>query len=105
GSAIEQRKLVTVVFADLVDFTVLSGALDPEDTREVMGAYFAHWREAITAAGGTVEKYIGDAVMAVFGLYRSREDDARQAVRCALAMRRELEQLNDEIQPVHGVRL
>ncbi|WP_426567020.1 ATP-binding protein [Angustibacter sp. McL0619] len=102
---VEQRKLVTVVFADLVDFTVLSGVLDPEDTREVLGAYFARWREAIAAAGGTVEKYIGDAVMAVFGLYRSREDDARQAVRCTLAVRRALAQLNEQLEARHGLRL
>ena len=82
----EQRRLVTVVFADLVDFTVLSRRLDAEDTREVVGAYFARWQRAIEDQGGVVEKFIGDAVMAVFGLSRSYEDDAHRAIRAALAM-------------------
>ena len=84
--ASEQRRLVTVVFADLVDFTVLSRQLDAEDTREVVDAYFARWQEAIEEHGGVVEKFIGDAVMAVFGLRRSYEDDAHRAVRAALPM-------------------
>ncbi|WP_445258406.1 adenylate/guanylate cyclase domain-containing protein [Nocardioides aurantiacus] len=79
----ENRRLVTVLFADLVDFTVLSRHLDAEDTREVVGQYFARWRRAIEAHGGVVEKFIGDAVMAVYGLERSFEDDAHRAVRCA----------------------
>ena len=68
----EQRKLVTVLFADLVDFTVLAGRLDAEDVRRVVNAYFVRWHEQIEANGGIVEKFIGDAVMAVFGLYQSR---------------------------------
>jgi class 3 adenylate cyclase/tetratricopeptide (TPR) repeat protein len=99
----EQRKLLTVLFADLVDFTVLSRQLDAEDTRAVVGAYFARWQDAITAQGGTVEKFIGDAVMAVFGLYRSWEDDAQRAVRAALAVTEELGPLNDELQRTYGV--
>lgn len=101
----EQRKLVTVLFADLVDFTVLSRRLDAEDTRAVVGAYFARWQEAIAARGGTVEKFIGDAVMAVFGLYRSREDDAQRAVRAALAMTDGLGRLNQEFEQRYGVTL
>ena len=101
----EQRKLVTVLFADLVDFTVLSRQLDAEDTRAVVGAYFARWQDAISAQGGTVEKFIGDAVMAVFGLYRSWEDDAQRAVRAALAMTRDLGALNEELERSHGVTL
>src|SRR4051794_24940662 len=93
----DQRKMVTVLFADLVGFTELSAAHDPEDVRSVVDAYFSRWRRVIEAAGGTVEKFIGDAVMAVFGLHRSREDDARQAVRAALAMRAGLPRLNDEV--------
>ncbi len=72
----EQRKLVTVLFADLVGFTVLSRRLDAEDTRDVVNACFARWQRVIEEHGGVVEKFIGDAVMAVFGLHRSREDDA-----------------------------
>jgi class 3 adenylate cyclase/tetratricopeptide (TPR) repeat protein len=101
----EQRKLVTVLFADLVDFTVLSGRLDAEDTRAVVGAYFVRWQELITDQGGTVEKFIGDAVMAVFGLYRSSEDDAQRAIRAALAMTRELGSLNEELEGRYGVAL
>ncbi len=101
----EQRKLVTVLFADLVDFTVLSRRLDAEDTRDVLDAYFAAWRTAIEAAGGVVEKFIGDAVMAVFGLHRSQEDDARQAVRCALTMRTELGRLNESVEQRFGITL
>ena len=103
--ASEQRRLVTVVFADLVDFTVLSRQLDAEDTREVVNAYFARWQEAIEEHGGVVEKFIGDAVMAVFGLRRSFEDDAHRAVRAALQIIDGLGDLNAEIEPRYGVRL
>jgi class 3 adenylate cyclase/tetratricopeptide (TPR) repeat protein len=101
----EQRKLVTVLFADVVDFTVLSQRLDPEDTRRVMNRYFAAWRRAIAAEGGTVEKFIGDAVMAVFGIHRAREDDPHRAVRAALAMRDTLDALADEIVAEHGIAI
>jgi class 3 adenylate cyclase len=101
----EQRKLVTVLFADVVDFTVLSQGLDPEDTRRVMNRYFAAWRRAITGEGGTVEKFIGDAVMAVFGIHRAREDDPHRAVRAALAMRHTLDALADEIRAEHGIAI
>ena len=83
----EQRKLVTVLFADVVDFTVLSQTLDPEDTRTIINAYFRRWHEQIEAHGGVVEKFIGDAVMAVFGLHQSHEDDPHRAIRAALGMR------------------
>ncbi len=101
----EQRRLVTVVFADLVDFTVLSRQLDPEDTREVVGAYFARWQRVIEEQGGVVEKFIGDAVMAVFGLSRSFEDDAHRAIRSALAMLDDLDELNADIGNRYGVTL
>jgi class 3 adenylate cyclase/tetratricopeptide (TPR) repeat protein len=90
----EQRKLVTVLFADVVDFTVLSRTLDPEDTRSIINAYFRRWHEQIAVHGGVVEKFIGDAVMAVFGLHQSHEDDPHRAIRSALAMRAALEELN-----------
>ena len=93
----EQRKLVTVVFADLVEFTDLSEWLDPEDTRTIVDAYFARWRRAIEGHGGVVEKFIGDAVMAVFGLRRSWEDDAQRAVRASLAMVADLADLNHDV--------
>lgn len=101
----ETRRLVTVLFADLVDFTVLSRELDPEDTREVVTGYFARWRQVISAHGGVVEKFIGDAVMAVFGLERSFEDDAQRAVRAGLQMLGELEGLSSTARERHGVEL
>ena len=101
----EQRRLVTVVFADLVDFTGLSRRLDAEDTREVVGLYFARWQAAIDQHGGVVEKFIGDAVMAVFGLRRSFEDDAHRAVRASLQIIDELDELNAEVESRYGVRL
>ncbi len=101
----EQRKLVTVLFADLVDFTVLSQDLDAEDVRSLVNAYFVRWHEHIEANGGIVEKFIGDAVMAVFGLHQSHEDDPHRAIRAALEMKASLEDLNREIAPSYGVTL
>ncbi|MET0830987.1 MAG: adenylate/guanylate cyclase domain-containing protein [Acidimicrobiia bacterium] len=101
----EQRKLVTVLFADVVDFTVLSGQLDPEDMREIMSEYFAAWRSAIEDEGGAVEKFIGDAVVAVFGLNRAHEDDPHRAVRAALALGRSLEDLNRRLDRRYGIEL
>ena len=89
----EERRLVSVLFADLVDFTPMTERTDPEDMREVLRMYFDRWTSAIQMYGGVVEKFIGDAVMAVFGLHAAREDDAERAVRAALEMRSELEAL------------
>ena len=104
-AAEEQRKLVTVVFADLVGFTDMSSWLDAEDTRNIVDAYFTRWLRVIEEHGGVVEKFIGDAVMAVFGLRQSWEDDAQRAVRSALAMVADLDQLNEDLAPRYGVRL
>jgi class 3 adenylate cyclase/tetratricopeptide (TPR) repeat protein len=93
----EQRKLVTVLFADLVDFTVLSQQLDAEDVRTVIDAYFVRWHRYIEANGGVVEKFIGDAVMAVFGLHTAEEQDAHRAIRAALSMQSSLDELNAEV--------
>ena len=71
GTVGDQRKQVTVLFSDLVDFTVLSSELDSEDVRTVIAEYFAVWARCIEDEGGIVEKFIGDAVMAVFGMHRS----------------------------------
>ena len=95
-----------MVFADLVDFTVLSSWLDAEDTRNVVDAYFARWQRGIEEHGGVVEKFIGDAVMAVFGLRRSWEDDAQRAVRVGAGDGAPTStELNDELAARYGVTL
>src|SRR5437868_14661334 len=83
----EERKVVTVLFADLVGFTSRAERLDPEDVRRLLAPYWARLRGELERHGGTVEKFIGDAVMAVFGAPRAHEDDAERAVRAALAIR------------------
>ena len=91
------RRPVTVVFSDVVDSTALGERLDPETLRRVMERYFAQMRGALERHGGTVEKFIGDAVMAVFGMPTIHEDDALRAVRAADDMRHELQALNAEL--------
>ena len=99
------RKTVTVLFSDIVDSTPLGERLDPESLRRVMSRYFGEMRAALEAHGGTVEKFIGDAVMAVFGVPTLHEDDALRAVRAASEMRERLEGLNDELRRAFGVEL
>jgi class 3 adenylate cyclase/tetratricopeptide (TPR) repeat protein len=81
-----ERRLVSVLFADLVGFTTLSESRDAEEVRELLSRYFDTCRRLITRYGGTVEKFIGDAVMAVWGTPIAREDDAERAVRAALEL-------------------
>jgi len=83
----EERKVVTVVFVDLVGFTAQAERLDPEDVRGLLAPYHTHVRAELERHGGTVEKFIGDAVMAVFGAPVTHEDDPERAVRAALAIR------------------
>ncbi|HKR99173.1 MAG TPA: AAA family ATPase [Candidatus Dormibacteraeota bacterium] len=83
----EERRLVTVVFADLVGFTSTAEQLDPEDVRALLSPFYAQLRDALQRYGGTVEKFIGDAVMALFGAPVAHEDDPERAVRAALAIR------------------
>jgi class 3 adenylate cyclase/tetratricopeptide (TPR) repeat protein len=89
----EVRKTVTVVFCDLVGSTALGERTDPEVLRELMSQYHAQLRAILERHGGTVEKFVGDAVMAVFGLPHVHEDDALRAIRAALEMRDALEAL------------
>ena len=93
----ESRKVVTALFCDVADSTALGEALDPEVLRHVINRYFADMRKAIERHGGTVEKFIGDAVMAVFGIPRVREDDALRAVRAAVEIRERLPILAEEV--------
>jgi class 3 adenylate cyclase/tetratricopeptide (TPR) repeat protein len=105
GAAVEERKVVTVLFADITGSTALGERLDAEGLKEVMGAFFAAMRVEIEAEGGTVEKFIGDAVMAAFGVPRVHEDDPARALRAALRMRKRLGELNEELGERHGVTL
>src|SRR5262249_18256203 len=84
GVPVAERRLVSVLFADLVGFTTLSESRDAEDARELLSRYFETCRELIERYGGTVEKFIGDAVMAVWGTPTANEDDAERAVRASL---------------------
>jgi predicted ATPase/class 3 adenylate cyclase len=104
-TAAEVRKVVTVLFIDVTGSTALGERLDPEPLRRVMSRYFDVVRGAVEAHGGTVEKFIGDAVMAVFGLPTLHEDDALRAARAALEAREQLEDLNEELERDFGVRI
>jgi class 3 adenylate cyclase/tetratricopeptide (TPR) repeat protein len=84
ASAVAERRLVSVLFADLVGFTAMAEGRDAEETRELLGRYFDLARDVVGRHGGTIEKFIGDAVMAVWGAPVAREDDAERAVRAAL---------------------
>jgi class 3 adenylate cyclase/tetratricopeptide (TPR) repeat protein len=95
GVAREERKVVTVLFADLVGFTTRAEQLDPEDVRAMLSPYYARLRMELERFGGTVEKFIGDAVMALFGAPVAHEDDSYRAVRAALAIRDAIGELNE----------
>jgi len=92
----EERKLVTVLFCDVVGFTARSDNADPEDVRATLRPYHARLRTEIERFGGTVEKFIGDAVMAVFGAPVAHEDDAERAVRSALRIMGAIAEMNEE---------
>lgn len=102
---VEERRMVTIVFSDLKGSTNLGEALDSEVLREVMSRYFDAMTHVLRRHGGTIEKFIGDAIMAVFGLPRLHEDDALRAVRAASEMTTALQALNDELDDRFGVRL
>src|SRR5215204_7427338 len=101
----EMRKTVSVVFSDVTGSTALGEQLDPESLRRVMGRYFDEMKAVVESHEGTVEKFIGDAVMAVFGIPVLHEDDALRAVRAAAEMREALKKLNDELERERGVQL
>ena len=104
-AASEERKLVTVLFADVTSSTALGDQLDPERLRALLAEYFAAMSAVIGSWGGTVEKYIGDAIMAVFGAPLVREDDAERALHAALEMLERLESVNQELSRRHRVSL
>jgi class 3 adenylate cyclase/tetratricopeptide (TPR) repeat protein len=99
------RRTVTVLFADVADSTPLGERLDPEALRRVMSRWFERMSEVLERHGGTVEKFIGDAVMAVFGIPELHEDDALRAVRAATELRGALAELNQELERELGVHI
>jgi class 3 adenylate cyclase/tetratricopeptide (TPR) repeat protein len=101
----ESRKTVTVLFIDAVSSTALGERMDPESLRAVMTRYFDVMREAIESHGGAVEKFIGDAVMAIFGVPIVHEDDALRACRAAVDIRRRLAELEPHIRADRGVAI
>src|SRR5947207_12825240 len=103
-SAAEERKVVSVLFCDLVGFTAASERADPEDVRARLRPYHARVRSEIERYGGTVEKFVGDAVMAVFGAPVAHEDDAERAVHAGLRLLEAIEDLNSS-QPILELRV
>jgi class 3 adenylate cyclase/tetratricopeptide (TPR) repeat protein len=101
----ETRKIVTIVFVDIAGSTALGEQLDPESLRRVMWRYFDVMQATLERHGGTVEKFIGDAIVAVFGVPSLHEDDALRAVRAVLEMGNRLEALNLELDREYGVRI
>ena len=99
----DERRLVTVLFADLVGFTGRAETSDPEQVRELQRAYFAVVAQEVERYGGVVEKYIGDAAMALFGVPQAHDDDAERALRTALAIRDGVTALDDELEVRIGV--
>ena len=101
----EMRKTVTIVFSDLIDSTPLGEALDAESYRRMLSRYFIEVSRVLEHHGGTVEKFIGDAVMAVFGIPVVHEDDALRAVRAVTELREALHALNEELRAEFGMEL
>ena len=99
------RKTVTLVFCDVADSTPLGERLDPESLRGVWSSYHETAREVLERHGGTIEKFVGDAVMAAFGIPVVHEDDALRAVRAAVELREALAGLNDRLDAAYGVRI
>jgi class 3 adenylate cyclase/tetratricopeptide (TPR) repeat protein len=102
NGAVAERRLVSVLFADLVGFTTLSEERDPEETRELLSRYFDVARRTVEGHGGTVEKFIGDAVMAVWGAPVAHEDDAERAVRAALELVAAVPAIHEGETPLHA---
>jgi class 3 adenylate cyclase/tetratricopeptide (TPR) repeat protein len=104
-SSAESRRTVTILFADVSGSTSLGEQLDPESLRALMQRYFGVMQSIIESHGGTVEKFIGDAVMAVFGIPRLHEDDALRAVRAAADIVQRLSELNADLEAQQGIAI
>jgi class 3 adenylate cyclase len=103
--ALERRKLATMLFCDVSGSTELGERLDPEIVREIMLRFFGEMQRAVERHGGTVEKFVGDAVMAIFGIPVAHEDDAIRAIRAAAEMQQRLAELNEQLEAAYSVRL
>src|SRR4051794_35347104 len=103
--ALERRKLATLLFCDLSGSTAMGERVDAESVRSLMLSYFQEMREALERHGGTVEKFVGDAVLAVFGVPTAHEDDALRACRAAVEMRERLATLNEAFEQHFGTRI
>ncbi len=101
----EERKVVTILFADVSGSTAIAERLDPEQMRAIMTRFFEAMAQVIVRFEGTLEKFIGDEVMAVFGLPTAHEDDPERAVRAAFALGERLQELNGELQGSRGITL
>ena len=101
----ETRRVVTIVFTDVAGSTALGEQLDPESLRRVMWRFFDTMQGTLERHGGTVEKFIGDAIVAVFGVPAVHEDDALRAVRAAFEMSEALERVNEDLAREYGVRI
>ena len=99
----EERKVVTVLFADLVGFTSRAEQMDPEDVRALLAPYWQHLRDELERYGGTVEKFIGDAVMALFGAPVAHEDDPERAIFAALDMLDATAEFASQLKSTHGI--
>ena len=104
-SIVQIRRTVTIVYSDLQGSTELGEKLDYEALREVVALYYGAMRTPLEGHGGSLEKFVGDAVIGVFGLPHAHEDDALRAVRAAAAMTDALEELNETLERRFGVRL
>src|SRR5213080_3222205 len=102
---VKHRKVVTILFCDVTGSTSLGESVDPEALQGLLARYFDRMKGIVESHGGTVEKFIGDAVMAVFGVPKVHEDDALRAVRAAEGMRTALAELNGELEREWGVRI
>jgi class 3 adenylate cyclase len=100
-----ERKQVSVLFSDLSGFTALSEKLDPEETRQIIGAVFQSATDIVGRYEGRIEKFVGDAIMAIFGVPQAHEDDPQRAIRAALELHRAVEELSPSIEARTGVKL